>query len=68
MFQQGFSDIEKSTLHSSEDYAAMLDEALAGYGHYRFVARGCGAGAVIQAFNEYQLLCALQKVRLALVV
>lgn len=57
VFQQGFSDIEKSTLHSSEDYAAMLDEALSGYGHYLDLLHG-GAepGAVIQAFNEYQLL------------
>ncbi len=62
VFQQGFSDIEKRTLHSSEDYAAMLDEALAGYGHYLDLLHG-GAepGAVIQAFNEYQLLCALRE-------
>ncbi|VEB54661.1 exonuclease V alpha-subunit [Salmonella enterica subsp. enterica] len=34
VFQQGFSDIEKRTLQSSDDYAGMLDEALAGYGRY----------------------------------
>lgn len=62
VFQQGFSDIEKSTLHSSEDYAAMLDEALAGYGHYLdLLHEGAEPGAVIQAFNEYQLLCALRE-------
>lgn len=62
VFQQGFSDIEKRTLHSSEDYAAMLDEALAGYGHYLDLLReGAEPDAVIQAFNEYQLLCALRE-------
>ncbi|HBC9085815.1 TPA: exodeoxyribonuclease V subunit alpha [Citrobacter koseri] len=62
VFQQGFSDIEKRTLQSSEDYAAMLDEALAGYGRYLALVReGAEPGAIIQAFNEYQLLCALRE-------
>lgn len=62
VFQQGFSDIEKRTLQSSEDYAAMLDEALAGYGRYLALVReGTEPGAIIQAFNEYQLLCALRE-------
>ncbi|EPJ3206177.1 exodeoxyribonuclease V subunit alpha [Salmonella enterica subsp. enterica serovar Derby] len=62
VFQQGFSDIEKRTLHSSEDYTAMLDEALAGYGRYLDLLReGAAPDAVIQAFNEYQLLCALRE-------
>ncbi|HHT2969300.1 exodeoxyribonuclease V subunit alpha [Citrobacter koseri] len=62
VFQQGFSDIEKRTLQSSEDYAAMLDEALAGYGRYLALVReGADPGAIIQAFNEYQLLCALRE-------
>lgn len=40
----------------------MLDEALAGYGHYLDLLReGAEPGAVIQAFNEYQLLCALRE-------
>lgn len=62
VFQQGFSDIEKRTLQSSEDYAAMLDEALAGYGRYLALVReGAEPGAIIQAFNEYQLLYALRE-------
>ncbi|HBL7005574.1 TPA: exodeoxyribonuclease V subunit alpha [Citrobacter koseri] len=62
VFQQGFGDIEKRTLQSSEDYAAMLDEALAGYGRYLALVReGAEPGAIIQAFNEYQLLCALRE-------
>ncbi|MFS9435097.1 exodeoxyribonuclease V subunit alpha [Citrobacter sp. C348] len=62
VFLQGFSDIEKRTLHSGEDYAAMLEEALAGYGRYLDLLReGAEPGAVIQAFNEYQLLCALRE-------
>ena len=62
VFQQGFGDIEKRALHSSEDYAAMLEEALAGYGHYLDLLRErAEPDAVIQAFNEYQLLCALRE-------
>ncbi|TKU07084.1 exodeoxyribonuclease V subunit alpha [Citrobacter sp. wls829] len=62
VFQQGFSDIEKRTLRSGEDYVAMLEEALAGYGRYLTLLReGAEPGAVIQAFNEYQLLCALRE-------
>lgn len=62
VFLLGFSDIEKRTLHSGEDYAAMLEEALAGYGRYLDLLReGAEPGAVIQAFNEYQLLCALRE-------
>ena len=62
VFQQGFSDIEKRTLRSSEDYAAMLDEALAGYGRYLDLLReGAAPDTIIQAFNDYQLLCALRE-------
>lgn len=62
VFQQGFNDIEKRTLHSGDDYAAMLDEALGGYGRYLDMLReGVEPDAVIQAFNEYQLLCALRE-------
>ncbi|EJU7197670.1 exodeoxyribonuclease V subunit alpha [Salmonella enterica] len=62
VFQQGFSDIEKRTLQSSDDYAGMLDEALAGYGHYlRLLHEKATPEAILQAFNEYQLLCALRE-------
>lgn len=40
----------------------MLEEALAGYGHYLDLLRErAEPDAVIQAFNEYQLLCALRE-------
>ncbi|ECA5180634.1 exodeoxyribonuclease V subunit alpha [Salmonella enterica subsp. enterica serovar Newport] len=62
VFQQGFSDIEKRTLQSSDDYAGMLDEALAGYGRYlRLLHEKAAPEAILQAFNEYQLLCALRE-------
>lgn len=62
VFQQGFGDIEKRTLMSREDYAAMLDEAMAGYGRYLDLVRtGAEPEAIIQAFNDYQLLCALRE-------
>lgn len=62
VFQQGFSDIEKRTLKSSDDYAGMLDEALAGYGRYlRLLHEKATPEAILQAFNEYQLLCALRE-------
>ncbi|EEF8871550.1 exodeoxyribonuclease V subunit alpha [Salmonella enterica] len=62
VFQQGFSDIEKRTLQSSDDYAGMLDEALAGYGRYlRLLHEKATPEAILQVFNEYQLLCALRE-------
>ena len=62
VFEQSFSDIEKRTLRSGEDYAAMLDEALAGYDRYLSLLReGAEPNIIIQAFNEYQLLCALRE-------
>ncbi|EEB1956664.1 exodeoxyribonuclease V subunit alpha [Salmonella enterica] len=62
VFQQDFSDIEKRTLQSSDDYAGMLDEALAGYGRYlRLLHEKATPEAILQAFNEYQLLCALRE-------
>ncbi|EKC6498441.1 exodeoxyribonuclease V subunit alpha [Salmonella enterica] len=62
VFQQGFSDIEKRKLQSSDDYAGMLDEALAGYGRYlRLLHEKATPEAILQAFNEYQLLCALRE-------
>ncbi len=61
-FSAGFSDIEKRTLQSSDDYAGMLDEALAGYGRYlRLLHEKATPEAILQAFNEYQLLCALRE-------
>ena len=62
VFQQGFSDIDKRTLVSSEDYSTMLDDALKGYGHYLTLLQARAEPAlIIQAFNEFQLLCALRE-------
>ena len=62
IFLQGFSDIDKRTLESSEDYTAMLENALAGYGHYLQLLQARAEPAlIIQAFNEFQLLCALRE-------
>ncbi len=67
IFQQEFSDIEKRTLTSSEDYSAMLEEAIAGYGRYlQLLQQRAEPESIIQAFNDYQLLCALRKDHLAL--
>ena len=57
-----FSDIEKRLLQSGEDYIAMLEEAIAGYGRYLDLLQArAEPDLIIQAFNEYQLLCALRE-------
>ncbi|XGI79737.1 exodeoxyribonuclease V subunit alpha [Enterobacter hormaechei] len=62
VFQQDFTDIEKRLLQSGEDYIAMLEEALAGYGRYLDLLQArAEPDLIIQAFNEYQLLCALRE-------
>lgn len=62
VFQQDFTDIEKRLLQSGEDYIAMLEEALAGYGRYLDLLQArAEPDPIIQAFNEYQLLCALRE-------
>ncbi len=59
---QGFADIESKMLLSAEDYQVMIDDALAGYGHYLSLLRqDAQPQAVIAAFGEYQLLCALRE-------
>ncbi|MGQ7789690.1 hypothetical protein ACULNC_11160 [Shigella flexneri] len=56
VFQQDFTDIEKRLLQSGEDYIAMLEEALAGYGRYLDLLQArAEPDLIIQAFNEYQL-------------
>lgn len=58
--------ILKTALQSGEDYIAMLEEALAGYGRYLDLLQArAEPDLIIQAFNEYQLLCALRKGHLA---
>lgn len=62
VFGQGFSDIERKPLQSTEEYQQMLDDALAGYARYLLLVHSNAAPAeVIAAFGEYQLLCALRE-------
>ncbi|WLI76216.1 exodeoxyribonuclease V subunit alpha [Kosakonia sp. H02] len=62
VFSQGFMDIERKPLNSAEEYQVMIDDALAGYAHYLSLVRSHAAPeAVIAAFGEYQLLCALRE-------
>ena len=62
VFSQGFGDIERKTLLSAEDYQLMIDDALAGYGHFLSLLRqDASPQSVIIAFGEYQLLCALRE-------
>lgn len=59
---QGFHDIDYKRLQSGDDYQSMIDDALAGYGHFLHLVRdGAPPQEVIAAFNEYQLLCALRE-------
>ncbi|MEX3018463.1 exodeoxyribonuclease V subunit alpha [Kluyvera sp. STS39-E] len=61
-FGRGFNDIELKPQRTTDDYAAMLDDARAGYGHYLQLLRERADPAVIlSAFGEYQLLCALRE-------
>ena len=62
VFHQGFSDIERKPLNSADAYQVMIEEALDGYSHYlSLVSSHAPAEAVISAFGEYQLLCALRE-------
>ncbi|TDT56949.1 DNA helicase/exodeoxyribonuclease V alpha subunit [Enterobacter sp. AG5470] len=62
VFGQGFSDIERKPLQSTEEYQQMLDDALAGYARYLSLVHSNAVPAeVIAAFGEYQLLCALRE-------
>ena len=62
VFDGSFTDIEKKSLQSGEEYQAMLEEALQGYQHFlSCVQQHSQPGQVIAAFGEYQLLCALRE-------
>lgn len=62
VFAHGFSDIELKSLRTSDEYEAMLDDARAGYGRYLQCLRQQAEPAeILQAFGEYQLLCALRE-------
>ncbi|MDU5455219.1 MAG: exodeoxyribonuclease V subunit alpha [Pseudescherichia vulneris] len=62
VFSQGFSDIEHKPLQARDDYQALLDDALAGYARYLQLVRDeAEPKAILAAFSEYQLLCALRE-------
>ena len=62
VFDGTFTDIEKKSLQSGEEYQAMLDDALLGYQHFLTgVQQQRPPEHVIAAFGEYQLLCALRE-------
>ncbi|SFT81687.1 DNA helicase/exodeoxyribonuclease V, alpha subunit [Kosakonia arachidis] len=62
VFSHSFGDIERKPLQSTEEYRAMIDDALAGYGHYLSrVHSNAAPQEIIAAFSEYQLLCALRE-------
>lgn len=62
VFSQGFTDIERKPLHSTDEYQAMIEDALVGYSHYLSrVHSNAAPEEAIAAFGEYQLLCALRE-------
>ncbi len=62
VFDGGFTDIEKKSLQSGEEYQTMLEEALQGYRHFlSSVQQNAAPEQVIAAFGEYQLLCGLRE-------
>lgn len=62
VFDGTFTDIEKKSLQTGEEYQAMLDDALLGYQHFLTgVQQQSTPEQVIAAFGEYQLLCALRE-------
>lgn len=59
---QGFEDIALKPLRTQEEYQAMLEDALNGYTHYLTLLReNTEPDAVLAAFSEFQLLCALRE-------
>ncbi len=62
VFGGAFDDIEKKPLQTGEEYLAMLEDALQGYQRFLLsVQQQVAPEAVIAAFGEYQLLCALRE-------
>lgn len=62
VFAQGFSDIKRHALSSSEDYQQLLNECVAGYRDYLTrLKSGASPAEVLSAFSRFQLLCALRE-------
>ncbi|EKW5589000.1 exodeoxyribonuclease V subunit alpha [Raoultella planticola] len=59
--RQAFEDIVLHPLSTTEEYEAMLEQSQAGYGRYlQLLRERTEPEALIAAFGEFQLLCALR--------
>ncbi|HHS9577730.1 TPA: exodeoxyribonuclease V subunit alpha [Raoultella planticola] len=59
--RQAFEDIVLHPLSTTEEYEAMLEQSQAGYGRYlQLLRQRAEPEALIAAFGEFQLLCALR--------
>lgn len=59
--RQAFEDIVLHPLSTTEEYEAMLEQSQAGYGRYlQLLHERAEPEALIAAFGEFQLLCALR--------
>ncbi|HHT0320108.1 TPA: exodeoxyribonuclease V subunit alpha [Raoultella planticola] len=60
-WRQAFEDIVLHPLSTTEEYEAMLEQSQAGYGRYlQLLRERAEPEALIAAFGEFQLLCALR--------
>ncbi len=61
LFEQGFTDIARASI-TPEDYQQLLEQAVEGYSAYlQRLAAGAPASALLQAFGQFQVLCALRE-------
>lgn len=61
-FSLGFTDISKRPLRESDDYAAMIADALESYRIYlELMRQQAEPERILEAFGRYQLLCALRE-------
>ncbi|MBS0849456.1 exodeoxyribonuclease V subunit alpha [Citrobacter sp. JGM124] len=62
VFASGYEDVSYRILLETEDYAAMIDDVVAGYRDYLLLVKAKAPPAeIIKAFGRYQLLCALRE-------
>lgn len=62
ILHHSFADIAQHPLNTPEAYEVMLSQMQAAYGHYlQLLHQQTEPGALIAAFGEFQLLCALRE-------
>ncbi|WP_455820374.1 exodeoxyribonuclease V subunit alpha [Pseudomonas cerasi] len=62
VFSEGFTDIHRQALSSSEDYQQLLNDCVTGYRSYlSLLAAGATPAEVLAEFGRFQLLCALRE-------